>query len=54
MRLHELILCLIALFAPLTSVALFGSWWAPLIAFFGVSLPLIWLAGWLIDHTYAG
>ncbi len=53
MRFHELLLCMIALFAPLIALALHPVWWVPLAAFAAVSLPLIWLTGWLIDHTYA-
>jgi len=51
-RFNELPLCVTALFAPLTALGIFQTWWSPLIAFFGISLPLIWLAGWLVDHTY--
>lgn len=54
MRFHELILCLIALFAPLIALAIFFPiWWAPVAAFFVISVPLVGLTGWLIDHTYA-
>jgi len=52
LRFHELVFCLTALLAPLTSLAIWPVWWVPLAAMFGVSLPLIWLTGWLIDHTY--
>lgn len=59
MRFHELVLCTIALLAPFTAFAasvIWGpwGWWMlamPLAAFFAVSLPLVWLTGWLIDHS---
>jgi hypothetical protein len=52
MRLHEALMCVVALVSPLASLVLFPTWWAPLIAFCTISLPLVWLTGWLIDHTY--
>lgn len=58
-RFHELMLLVIALLAPFLAFAAsviwgLGGWWMPVMpfaAFFGVSLPLIWLTGWLIDNS---
>ncbi len=53
MRFHESLLCVAAMLAPLIAAAVFLTWVAPLVIFFAVSLPLIWLTGWLIDHSYS-
>jgi hypothetical protein len=59
-RFHELLLCLAALAAPFAAEVAALAWAnssflivaAPLLAFVVISLPLLWLTGWLIEHTY--
>jgi len=42
----------IAVILPFTAWVASGLiWWTPFAAF-PVSLGLIWLAGWMVDHTY--
>jgi hypothetical protein len=60
MRLHEALLCVAAIFAPFIALATAAAlaapplllWMAPVATFFVISLPLVWVTGWLIDHTY--
>lgn len=51
MRFHEALLCVLAVMLPLGVLLIWPLWWAPLLAFV-VSLGLVWLVGWMVDHTY--
>lgn len=53
MRFHEALLCVVAMFAPVTAVIVWPYAWVPLAVFVVVSLPLIRFVGWLIDTTYS-
>jgi hypothetical protein len=44
-------MCAVAVFLPLLAAVIFRLWWPPLIAF-AVSLGMIWLVGWMVEHTY--
>jgi hypothetical protein len=60
MRFHEALLCVTAVIAPFIALMVtavlaapsFLLWVAPVVTFLAVSLPLLWVTVWLIDHTY--
>jgi len=59
MRLHEALLCVLAVILPFMATvsfyAAFGlGWWTIAVpsAAFAISACLIWLVGWMVDHTY--
>jgi hypothetical protein len=49
-RFHEALLCVVAVMLPLAAAIIFRDWQAPLIAF-AVSLGLIRLVGWMVEHS---
>lgn len=59
MRFHEALLCAFAVVLPVvvfaaSAVAFGGVWWLwlPPLATLPVSLGIVWLVGWMVDHTY--